>query len=305
MSTSATMRRSADASTIPAFRPADNVPGHPSFSLSDLWKAPLHDLPIRDEILYQCLTFSREMRVLEIGPGNGFTAFRMSREIGEATLVDLSTKSIEKLREKLKGIENLSFVSADICGPHLMDRVGSDFDIAFGLSVFQYVQEPAACLRNLAKILRPGGILLLEFPNYAPPNRGVNWIADRHELDDMLNSAGFDSWQIFALRLRPKAAFFFKYFHEKPFALLRALRESKEEHEPARYERTWAFEKARALNSWKFCIHAFWAFVMAILNTKGGCFNLQPVGEDVLNHDILLLARKREHICVFPEGVGG
>ena len=46
----------------------------PSARLSDLWKAPLHDFPIRDEILYQYLPLARDMDVLEVGPGSGVTA---------------------------------------------------------------------------------------------------------------------------------------------------------------------------------------------------------------------------------------
>jgi len=41
----------------------------PHWHVSDLWKAPLTDLPIRDEILYQFAKFSPEMDLLEIGPG--------------------------------------------------------------------------------------------------------------------------------------------------------------------------------------------------------------------------------------------
>jgi len=37
---------------------ATGSPSRPTFRLSDIHRAPLHDFPIRDEILYQCLPFS-------------------------------------------------------------------------------------------------------------------------------------------------------------------------------------------------------------------------------------------------------
>src|SRR6202158_613126 len=61
---------------LPATEASDNrAIRRPSFGLTDIWKSPLNDFPIRDEILYQYLPFSRDMDVLEIGPGSGFTAY--------------------------------------------------------------------------------------------------------------------------------------------------------------------------------------------------------------------------------------
>ncbi len=50
--------------------------------LSDLWRAPLTDLPVRDELIRQYVPRSPRMKILEVGPGSGFPAFRMAREVG-------------------------------------------------------------------------------------------------------------------------------------------------------------------------------------------------------------------------------
>src|SRR5688572_16245443 len=99
----------------------------PSFRCSDLWKAPLHDFPIRDEILYQYLPLSPNMDVLEVGPGSGFSAFRLARHVRHLTLIDVAPSSIAYLRKVLEGIRNLSFICADVCAPRLADSVGTQF----------------------------------------------------------------------------------------------------------------------------------------------------------------------------------
>jgi SAM-dependent methyltransferase len=264
----------------------------PSFRFSDLWNAPIHDFPIRDEILYQCLILSKTMSVLEIGPGSGFTAFRMSREVHDSTLVDLSEQSIGQLEQKLKALGNLSFVAADICNPNLAERVGRKFDVAFALAVFDVVPDPAACLKNLSATLKPGGRLLLQFPNYPPPKgRAPRWFVHRSEIDQMLCEADFDSWEVFALKLSPLSAFIFEYFHETPIRLLRRLRRPVRNADPTKYETTWAYQRRQRLQPMKFWMHSLWSFLLGIVHLEGECFRLNPLRDDVLSNNLLILAK--------------
>src|ERR1700687_3031539 len=91
----------------------------PSFRLSDIWKAPLNDFPIRDEILYQYLPFSPDMDVLEIGPGSGFTAYRLARRARSLTLVDVAAHSLAKVREQLRSLPNVHCICANPARPGL------------------------------------------------------------------------------------------------------------------------------------------------------------------------------------------
>lgn len=86
--------------TAPAARLKMARPARPPARWSDLWKAPLHDFPLRDEILFQFLPLSREMDVLEIGPGSGFTAFRISRMVRHVTLVDVAPQAVTDRRAR-------------------------------------------------------------------------------------------------------------------------------------------------------------------------------------------------------------
>jgi len=265
----------------------------PTFRLSDIHKAPLHDFPIRDEILYQYLPLSPEMDILEIGPGSGFTAFRLARQIRSLTLLDVAQGNVERLRSDLGNTQNLAFVCADVCKPDLAARLGRSFDVIYGLEVFEYVQDPEACLRNLAGLLRPGGQLLLEFPNYPPPQSpGLTYFKTKAELDRLLHEAGFTSWTVGALRLRPWAHFVYEYGHEKPIRFYREQRSQTDLEHPLIYDQTWAFQHQRLLQPFKYLLHVSWTALAWLMRVGGPAFTQQVLEDRILNRNLLVLAKR-------------
>ncbi len=265
----------------------------PSFCWSDIWKAPLHDFPIRDEVLYQYLPLSPDMDVLEIGPGSGFSAFRLARQVRHLTSVDIAAYNIEQLRHALKEIPNIRFVCADVCTLRLGGSVGAQFDAAFALEVFELLPDPGTCLRNLAEVMRPGGYLLIQFPNYPPPrNPGTTYFRTREELDRLLERAGFESWELYALKLRAHAEVLFRTFHERPLKLYRRLRDGNESASPQTYERTWAFQHRKRLERYKCLLHGAWTALFAGMRLGGDCFERTLLRDQILNHNLLCLARR-------------
>jgi len=268
-------------------------PGRPSFRLADIYKAPLHDLPIRDEILYQYLPLSPEMDILEVGPGSGFTAFRLAREIRSLTLLDVAPGNITHLRSHLGEIQNLTLVCADVCKPDLVAEVGQRFDAIYALEVFEYMQDPEACLRNLAGLLRPGGRLLLEFPNYPPPQSpGLTYFNTKAELDRLLHEAGFSSWTVGALRLRLWAELVYEYGHEKPIRFYRQRRVQADLERPFIYDQTWAFQHQRRLHPFKYLLHASWTVLAWLMRLGGPAFTHTVLKDGILNRNLLVLAQR-------------
>jgi SAM-dependent methyltransferase len=53
------------------------------------------------------------------------------------------------------------------------------FDVVVTASVLEYVAEPAAVLRECARVLRPGGVVLYTVPDLRHPVRWVEWCAQR------------------------------------------------------------------------------------------------------------------------------
>ena len=263
----------------------------PSFRWSDIWNAPLHDFPIRDEILYQYLPLFADMRVLEVGPGSGFTAFRLARQVRHLTLLDAAAANIDQLRGVLKQLPNVDFICADACAPGLAESVGTQFDAVFALEVFEYLPAPEQCLRNLSGLLRRGGHLLIQFPNYPPPkNPGVTFFPKRADLDRMFRAAGFQKWAVYALNLRPYADGLYREFHERPIQLLRRLRHGRGNGCPQTYDASWAFQHQKILEPCKFLVHGAWTVLSAALRMGGDCFERSPLGDEILNRNLLVLA---------------
>jgi SAM-dependent methyltransferase len=264
----------------------------PPFHWSDMWKAPLHDLPMRDEIIFQYFPLSSDMSVLEVGPGAGFTAFHLAPQVRHVTLLDIASETIVQLRQKLASVPNLKAICADACSPDLAAVVGGPFEAVISLDMFQFVGNPQACLRNFATVLAPGGRLLLQWPNYpVQKTKAVTYLRSKREIDAMIQSAGFKQWTVHALRLRPYASVLYREFHERPLAMYRRLRSQSEVDAPQNFDQTWTFRRGQKLERCKGLLHLSWAGLLAAMRLGGDCFQLHPVGEG-LDGNLLLLAQR-------------
>lgn len=265
----------------------------PSFRWSDLWNAPLNDFPIRDEILYQYLPLGPDLDVLEIGPGSGFTAFRLSRRVRHITVADATEEPIADLRSKFQNRPNVRCICTDIgiqCSPALL---GERYDVAFGLDVFEYVTDPRRALANLAAVLRPGGELFLSYPNVPPPaGDGVNYFETAEELERMLHEAGFQRWTIFAIRLKPYAASTYHILHEMPLQMYRRLRNNNPAGKPQTYDGVWFFQNRRSLNRYRAGAHFAWLVMGRILRLGGDVFALRPLSGNLFGNQLVIRAWK-------------
>jgi 2-polyprenyl-3-methyl-5-hydroxy-6-metoxy-1,4-benzoquinol methylase len=290
-----TTRAQAGATSAP--RPAASleiatIPQRPSFHLSDLYKSPLHDFPIRDEILYQYLPLSRNMNLLEIGPGCGVTAFRLARKVRSITLLDIASGNVSNLRRSLRYVRNLSFVCADVCEPGLAQRLGQMFDAVYALEVFELLADPRTCLKNLAAVTRPGGHLLLQFPNYPPQlSPGPAHFRTRRELGRLLEEAGFTAWDVGAVRLRRYASLICRYAHDKPIRVYRHHRRGHNVERPLVYDESWAFQHGQRLEAFKYALHIAWALLSGAMRLGGPAFAHTPLDDEILNHNLIVLAQ--------------
>jgi 2-polyprenyl-3-methyl-5-hydroxy-6-metoxy-1,4-benzoquinol methylase len=259
----------------------------------DIWKAPLHDFPIRDEILCHYLSFSPDMNVLEIGPGSGFTAFWLSRLVAEMTIVDVTPEVVADLRQQLQSSSNLHYGSVNLAHNELVLRIGRRFDVAFALDVFEYVEDPEFGLRNLADVLLPNGQLFLSFPNVMPPEGdGVTYFRSRQDVETLIEKAGFRRWQIFSVRQSKFSAVIYQVLHNWPLEILRAVRKSSHDGRPQTYESTWAFKKRAQLSRTKFLLHLYWTFLGWFLRLGGPVFTTEPPCDDLLGRQLVIHAWK-------------
>lgn len=269
----------------------------PRTSWALLTQAPLHDFPVRDEILFQYLRLQSEMDVAEVGLGTGFTSCWLAGQARSYTGIDVSAATVERLRVELQHLGNAEFVCADLAKPDVPSLVAKRFDVVYGLDVFEYVPRADVCLKNLANILQPGGMMLLSYPNVPPPRGdGVTWFEHKTTLEGLIAAAGFTRWEIVELRLRPWARKVFGLLHEWPIGLYRNRHKAERatEDRPQIYEDTWAFQKGQRLNRYRPILHGLWMVLGGLMRLFGPVYESHevPGDQNMLGRQLLIRAWK-------------
>jgi ubiquinone/menaquinone biosynthesis C-methylase UbiE len=142
-------------------------------SLYDAWHSRLPvdaaaDTPwhrmVRESILETDLD---DRKILEIGCGRGGFACWLAGSAPRASLTaaDFSPAAVAKAREHAAStrLSNIEWCVADI---QSMPWADSSFDAVISCETIEHVPDPRRAVRELSRVLRPGGRLFLTVPNY-------------------------------------------------------------------------------------------------------------------------------------------
>jgi ubiquinone/menaquinone biosynthesis C-methylase UbiE len=104
------------------------------------------------------------MRVADFGCGIGATTQMLAEMVGFWGSVVGIDSNAAQLREAEKtcgasGFTNTAFVEADACETGLARE---SFDVAYCRFLLIHLPDPAACLREMHAVLKPGGLLIVE-----------------------------------------------------------------------------------------------------------------------------------------------
>ena len=107
-------------------------------------------------------------RVLEIACGRGgFACWLVSQSFSPKDYIaaDFSTSAVKKGEEYSRqlGFDNIHWKEADIQAIPYPDN---NFDTVISCETIEHVPNPELAVRELARVLRPGGRLFLTTPNY-------------------------------------------------------------------------------------------------------------------------------------------
>jgi SAM-dependent methyltransferase len=132
-------------------------------------------------------------RVLDLGCGTGELARSLTASGLRVTGCDISPQMLRHARDRggcagwvrlAPGWGRLPFASGA-------------FDVVVAASVLEYVDDPAAVLRECARVLRYGGLKLYTVPNLRHPVRWAEWFAQR-----LATLTGERAWRRYRAYLR-------------------------------------------------------------------------------------------------------
>jgi 2-polyprenyl-3-methyl-5-hydroxy-6-metoxy-1,4-benzoquinol methylase len=104
--------------------------------------------------------------VLEIACGRGaLAAYLATLGASRVVAVDLSPVAVE-LTRRMASERHLDQVEAAVGDIQDMSYETSSFDIVISCETVEHVPDPVRAVAELARVLKPGGVLLLTTPNY-------------------------------------------------------------------------------------------------------------------------------------------
>lgn len=140
---------------------------------------------------------SRAGAVLDYGCGSGrFLPLLQALERGPVVGFDVTRSVLEAVAERHPDVEVVTG-----SGVYPTPLADATFDLAMSSEVIEHVEDQSGFVADLARVLAPGGLLVLTTPNarferrYKAGTRGLqpieNWL-DRASLDTLLEDAGFE-----------------------------------------------------------------------------------------------------------------
>jgi arsenite methyltransferase len=107
-------------------------------------------------------------QVLEVGCGVGYNTRHLAERVPGCIFigVDLSESHVKSAAKDAKGLQNLSFEPGDFQRMRFEER---DFDAVFAVESLCQAEDVCKALREIARVLRPGGrLLVIECVRAAP-----------------------------------------------------------------------------------------------------------------------------------------
>jgi SAM-dependent methyltransferase len=116
------------------------------------------------------LSGEKDGSVLNIGCGIGRVDLYLAPHVRELCAIDVSGEMLARAKERLRGCPNVRFLEVGN-RDFLAAFADGTMDLVFSYLVLQHLEKEDAVkyMREAARVLKPGGVFVTQFPNYLSP----------------------------------------------------------------------------------------------------------------------------------------
>jgi cyclopropane fatty-acyl-phospholipid synthase-like methyltransferase len=149
------------------------------------------------EVLLGPLALGPQHVVLELGCNAGATTVQLVRRYGcTVHAIDIVPDMVRAAEERtrLAGVADRAHVS--LMDARLLQFPDATFDVVVGIEVVYHFEDKAACLREIARVLKPGGQLVLAEYLLSPtaPRLGARLVQSILESDRIEDADGYQKY---------------------------------------------------------------------------------------------------------------
>lgn len=122
-------------------------------------------------------------RGLSLGTGEGDYDPMIAAHCRELVACDINPEDVAFAKKLNRHVPNVTYQVENALSLSFPD---DHFDLIVSVEVMEHVGQPEQMTRELARVLRPGGVAILTFPSlhfpftYDPINRVLSWFGDSH-----------------------------------------------------------------------------------------------------------------------------
>lgn len=142
-------------------------------------KSGAYTFAVQQQIVESLTADWRNSDVLEVGPGTGRFSIQLANKQNRLTLLDISSRMLDVTKSNLadEGLAD-SILEAVEGSIYSLPFEDGRFDHALCLNVLSHLEDSAAAIGELARVVKKGGSVLINYPNlesfYWPAARRIN-----------------------------------------------------------------------------------------------------------------------------------
>lgn len=131
---------------------------------------------------------------LEIGPGHGLLTYFAAKDPRAAKVEgwDISPGSVESTRRALDAMDIGERVQVICRDATKAESSHNSFDNIVLNEVLEHIEDPAAVLRNVLPLLKPGGRILVNMPSNSPAPDHLYLLNEPEETIDLVRDCGYE-----------------------------------------------------------------------------------------------------------------